>query len=74
MMLPVAPDVFHRIEFRRIGRQLLDREPALARGDELLDGPPAMRRQSVSHDQELARHVTQQIARKSATSAARMVR
>src|SRR5712691_10756635 len=61
-MLPVAPDVLHRIEFRRVGRQLLDRESALVRGDELLDGPPAMRRQSVPHDQELARQVTQQMA------------
>jgi hypothetical protein len=28
VMLPIAPDVFHRIEFRRVARQPLHREPA----------------------------------------------
>src|SRR5262249_15862854 len=62
VMLPVAPDVLHRIEFGRIGRQLLDYQPALVRGEELLDYPPAVRRQSVPHHQQLARQVTQQMA------------
>jgi hypothetical protein len=46
VMLPVAPDVLHRIEFRRVSRQLLDRQPAPLRGDELLDRVSAMRRNS----------------------------
>src|SRR5262249_44349373 len=63
VMLPGAPDVLHRIEFGRIGRQLLDYQPALVRGEELLDYPPlAVRRQSVPHHQQLARQVMQQMA------------
>ena len=74
VMLPVAPDVLHRIEFRRVGRQLLDRQPAPLRGDELLDRVSAMRRQSVPYDQEPIRQMRNRWPRKSITSAPRMVR
>src|SRR6516162_3701027 len=62
VMLPVAPEVLHRIEFRRVGRQLLDRQPAPLRGDELLDRVSAMRRQSVPYDHEPTRQMPQQMA------------
>src|SRR6516164_3664561 len=62
VMLPVAPDVLHRIEFRRVSRQLLDRQPAPLRGDELLDRVSAMRRQSVPYDQQPTRQMAQQLA------------
>src|SRR5215472_12971374 len=61
-MLPVTPDILHRIEFRCVGRQLFDRESAIVRGDELFDSASAMRRQSVPHHQQPAWQVTQQMA------------
>jgi hypothetical protein len=45
----------------RVGRQLLDRQPAPLRGDELLDGVSAMRRRSVPYDQEPTRQMAQQM-------------
>src|SRR5215472_14222570 len=61
-MFPVAPDVFHRIEFRGVGGQLLDRQPTALRCDELFDQFGTMRRQAVPHYQQLAPQVAQQMA------------
>src|SRR5713226_3149270 len=62
VMFPVAPDVFDRIEFRGVGRQALDREPARLVADELRDQPRPVLRQPVPDHQQLARQVAQQMA------------
>ncbi len=62
VVFPVTPEVFDGIELGRVGRQLLDREAAVLRGDELFDHPPAMSGQPVPHHQKLAPQVAQQMA------------
>ncbi len=62
VMFPVTPDVFHRIEFRGVTRQPLDREPAPLRADKLGDQPRPVLRQPVPNHQESAWQVTQQMA------------
>src|SRR5713101_6246143 len=62
VMFPVAPDIFDRIEFRGVGRQALDRQPAPLRADELRDQPRPVLRQPVPDHQQLARQVAQQMA------------
>ncbi len=62
VVFPVAPYVFDRIEFRRVGWQALDGEPAPLRADELRDQPRPMLRQPVPDHQELARQAAQQMA------------
>lgn len=62
VMFPITPDVLHRIELGRVGRQALGYQPAALRGDKLLDQPRPMSGQSVPHHQQLARQVAQQMA------------
>jgi hypothetical protein len=61
VMLAVRPDIFHRVEFRRIGRQKLGAQPALLIVDELLGVTAAMRRKAVPDQQQVAGNVTQQV-------------
>lgn len=63
VLFPVTPDVFHRIEFRGVGRQPLDRESAPLRADKLRDQPRPVLRQPVPDHQKLARQVAQQMAK-----------
>src|SRR5215469_11573635 len=63
-MLPVAPDVLYRVEFRRVARQKLDREPAVLGSNEVAYHNGAMRGQPVPHHQQLAPQLTQQVAEK----------
>jgi hypothetical protein len=42
VMFPVAPDVLHRIEFGRVGRQVCELDPTPLLGDKLSDQPAAM--------------------------------
>ena len=51
VMFPVAPYVLHRIEFRRVGRQVLKRDAAAAGGDELPHHPTAMNLRAIPHHQ-----------------------
>src|SRR6266550_5206893 len=64
VMFPVAPDVLHRIELRRVARQILDREPAILGRDEFAYQDGSMRGQPVPHDQQLAPQLAQQVAEK----------
>lgn len=54
VMFPIAPDVLHWIEFRRIGGQVVELDPALLAGDKLPDQPSAMGVRAIPDHQELA--------------------
>ena len=62
MMFPIAPDVLHRIEFRRVGGQIFKLDPATLAGDELSHSPAAMGGRAIPDHQQLARQVAQQMA------------
>src|SRR5215472_7643856 len=63
-MLPVTPDVLHRVELRRIARQTLDRELTILGSDEFAHQDGSMRGQPVPHHQQLAPQLAQQVAEK----------
>src|ERR1022692_2536109 len=60
-MFPIAPDVLHRIEFRRVGGQVLKIDPASLAGDKLSHQPAAMGLRTIPDQQQLARQVAQQM-------------
>jgi len=62
VVFPVTPEVLHRVEFRRVTRQPLERQPAPLRADKFGYQARPMRRQSVPHHQQLPRQMTQQVA------------
>lgn len=61
MLFPVSPQVFHRIERRRIGGQILKVDPAVLLDDKVLDEPAAVRSQSVPNRQHVRGNVTHQM-------------
>jgi hypothetical protein len=60
-MLPVAPDVFHRIEFWRIGRKKFDFYPSIGLAHEIPDHSAAMTAEAIPDDEKIARDVTHQM-------------
>jgi hypothetical protein len=60
-MFPIAPDVLHRVEFRRVGGQVLKIDPASLAGDKLSHQPAAMGLRTIPDHQQLARQVAQQM-------------
>src|SRR5271163_4836429 len=56
---PSVPDVFGGIQFRSVGRQVLDADTAVLGGHESLHQPAAMRGQAVPHQQQLSGNVPQ---------------
>src|SRR3990172_3964347 len=62
MVLPVPPQIFHRIEFRGVGRQKLQNQPALLLIDEQVNLPAAMTWESIPDDQQLPGQMAQQMA------------
>src|SRR6266849_3706476 len=62
MLFPVAPEVLHRVEFRRVSGQALQFEPGPLAGDPLLDQAAAVRGQTVPDDQQPAREIGQEMA------------
>ena len=54
MVLAVSPDVLHRIQFRRVGRQVLDFQTAFLVTDELLRDFTAVSREPVPNQQNVA--------------------
>src|SRR5690242_8834334 len=58
MVLPVAPDVFHGIKLRSIGRQVLNRDGAGLLGHEVLDQPATVRFGAIPNHQKLLFDVT----------------
>src|SRR5947207_2007760 len=63
-MLPVTPEVFHRIELRSVRWQSLGYQAAPLRGDKLLDQAPTMGGQPIPHHQQPAWQVAQQMTEK----------
>src|SRR6266849_9560730 len=57
MVFPVAPEVLHRVEFRRVSGQALQFEPGPLAGDPVLDQAAAVRGQAVPDDQQPAREM-----------------
>ena len=64
MLLAVAPDVFHRIEFRRVSRQKLQLNGLALRGDKLPHQPAAMNGQAVPNDRQPTANVPLQVFEK----------
>src|SRR5215475_5787833 len=63
-MFPVTPDVLHRVELRRVTRQIFDGQPAILGSDKVVHQPGSMRWQPIPHHQQLAPQVAQQLAEK----------
>src|SRR5262245_15386160 len=61
MMLPVTPQVFHRIQLRCVTRQTLQRQPPVLLSNEVTDDLAPMRGCSVPDHQDLTRNVPQQM-------------
>ncbi len=70
MLFPVAPEVLHRVEFRRVSGQALQFEPGPLAGDPVLDQAAAVRGQAVPDDQQPAREIGQEMAARTDPGAA----
>ena len=57
MLLAVTPDVFHRVEFRSVGGQILQVDLASQAGYKFMHQSTAMHRQPIPNDQELGADV-----------------
>src|SRR5260370_23582242 len=64
MLFPVAPEVLHRVEFRRVSGQALQFEPGPLAGDPVLDQAAAVPGQAVPDDQQPAREMGQEMSKK----------
>src|ERR1700724_2185983 len=64
MVFPVAPEVLHRVEFRRVSGQALQFEPGLLAGDPVLDQAAAVSGKAVPDDQQPAREMGQEMRQK----------
>jgi hypothetical protein len=64
MVLPVAPDVLHRIKLRSIGGQVLNTDDAILLGHKVLDQPATMRFGAVPNHQKLLFDVTLKMGEK----------
>jgi len=61
MLLTVAPDIFDRIEFRRVSRQKLQFDPPALVGDKFAHQTTPMDRQPIPDDRQPARDVPLQV-------------
>ena len=61
MMLAVRPDVLHRVQFRRAGRQVLCIQTTVLIADELLRDPTAVGRKPIPNQQNVAIDVAEQV-------------
>ena len=64
MVLAVRPDILDRVQFRRIGWQVLHLEAAFLVADELLGEAAAMTWKPVPNQQDVALDVTEQVFEK----------
>ena len=60
-MLAVCPDIFHRVQFRRVGRQVLCIQTTVLVADELLGDPAAVGRKPIPNQQNVAIDVAEQV-------------
>jgi hypothetical protein len=61
MLLPVSPDVLHRVQLRRVRRQIAERQAPLLGGDEVPDQTTAMGLQRIPDHEDGARKVAQEM-------------
>ena len=61
MVLAVRPDVLRRVQFRRIGRQVLRLQAAFLVSDELLGDFAAVARKPIPNQQDVPIDVTEQV-------------
>src|SRR6516225_11167745 len=64
MLLTVAPDVFDRIELRRVSRQKLQLDLPVLAGDKFAHQPAAMNRQPIPDDRQPAGNMSLQVLQK----------
>ena len=64
MLFPVTPQVFHRIEFRRVWGKVFDSDLALQGIQELAYQPAAVRWQPVPDHQQRCLDISQQVSKK----------
>ncbi len=62
MLLPVSPDIFDRIEFRRVGGEPFQRDATPLIRHELLDQSATVSREPIPNDEKIAREVAHQVA------------
>jgi hypothetical protein len=60
----MAPHVFHRIEFGRIGRQAMDLQTPFCAGNEAFDQGTAMNGRAVPQDENLSGNMPQEVLQK----------
>jgi len=61
MLLPITPQILHRIKFRSIGRQGLKIDPAILLCHKVLNQPATMNRSTVPDDKKIAVDVAHQM-------------
>ena len=61
MVFAMRPEIFDWVQFRCVGRQILDQQPASLITNEFLGDPATMGRQTIPHQQEVAGNVAQQM-------------
>ena len=64
MMLPISPQVLHRIKLWRIGWKKLKLQPIVLPKDKVLDQPAAMTSKPIPDHQDLAPNMAQQVPQK----------
>src|SRR6516162_10348459 len=64
MLLPVRPQIFHRVQFRSVGGQELQPDAPTLLAHEVPDQTTAMALQPIPYHQQLAANVTQQMGEK----------
>jgi hypothetical protein len=64
VLLEVAPDVFGRVQFGRVGRQVLQGNSLAQRADEVMDLPTAVDAGPIPDNQQSPRQLSQQMTQK----------
>ena len=64
VLLPVPPQVLNRIEFRRVGRQVLSGDPSVQTGEEFADQTTLVRGQSIPDDQQGRGYLAEEVGEK----------
>jgi len=64
MLLPMAPDVFHRIQFGSIGRQKFDFEPSTRLVHKIPNQTTSMAAKTIPNNEKIARNMAHQVSKK----------
>ena len=60
----MTPEILHRVQYRSVGREVLEGDSTVLRGQKVRHQPAAVGRQAVPDDQQAAREVSQQVTEK----------